>query len=650
MIPPSFESTKSPKKPVRHDFPKDLSVKNTDNPDKGYRLPAYDYRIPAAVLVLGVLSTALLLWTLRINERQRTSFQHVDALMDIQVRTAAFHLWFEEAISEGAREDMKKALPDLETALELSQALLRGGTSEHGVPLPPVDAPRLRGEFERIGVLLAEFREIALERYANPSGGGTGSPLDERFDAVFREVHDRVREIEVGAEKSLAKDVASTRRLLFAIVALWSGVVVASTWGLHHREARRRRAEQALDEAYDELEERILERTAELRGANRQLEEEILDRTRAELSLKMSEGEYKRLSTHFRTLLDTIPDSIILISREQKVVWANRGAHALSRRDPAGRLCYERWHGGAAPCEDCPAQRSYRSGNAETARIATADGRYWDVRTAPVVGASGAIEGVIEVASDITEKVARQAEAMRAGHLASLGELAAGVAHEINNPVNGIINYAQVLRNRSAPDSAEGDIAGRIQKEGHRVAAIVKGLLTFARGQKEEKLPASVEGILAESLSLTSSQMEKEGIRLLLAAAPDLPRLVANPNQIQQVFMNLISNARYALNRKYPGPHKDKVLEIRCEQIALGDVPHVRVAFLDRGDGIPANIRDKVMEPFFSTKPPGMGTGLGLSISLGIISDHDGALSIETAEGEFTRVVVDLPATEAGDG
>jgi signal transduction histidine kinase len=144
--------------------------------------------------------------------------------------------------------------------------------------------------------------------------------------------------------------------------------------------------------------------------------------------------------------------------------------------------------------------------------------------------------------------------------------------------------------------------------------------------------------------------MRKEGIRVVVEMYPDLPPVLANPNQIQQVMMNVISNARYAMNLKYRGGHENKVLEIRGEPIDVDGIRHVRMTFRDRGTGIAAHLLDKVVEPFFTTKPRGEGTGLGLSISHGIVSDHGGRLSIESVEGEFTKVVIDLPARESGHG
>ncbi|MCK5504040.1 MAG: GAF domain-containing protein, partial [Thermodesulfovibrionia bacterium] len=225
-----------------------------------------------------------------------------------------------------------------------------------------------------------------------------------------------------------------------------------------------------------------------------------------------------------------------------------------------------------------------------------------------------------ELQQEIAERKLAEAEALRASQLASLGELAAGVAHEINNPVNGIINYTQILFNKSEAGSKEHDIAGRIIREGDRIADIVKSLLSFARDNKDKKHPVHIHEIISESLALTETQIKKDGIHLRVKVSPDLPKIVAQPQQIEQVFLNIISNARYALNQKYPEAHDNKVLEITADKAIINNNRHIRTIFYDKGTGIPDEIQGKIINPFFSTKSDSQGTGLGLSISHGIIS------------------------------
>jgi signal transduction histidine kinase len=246
--------------------------------------------------------------------------------------------------------------------------------------------------------------------------------------------------------------------------------------------------------------------------------------------------------------------------------------------------------------------------------------------------------------TDITEQKRAEAETIKTSQLVLLGELAAGVAHEVNNPINGIINYSQILANKSSSGSEEHKIARRIIKESNRVAGIVRGLLSFAHSNKEEKHPVQLHEIMADSLSLVKTQLENNGITLMIDIPFGLPKIIANPHHIEQVFLNIINNARYALNQKYSFSDKNKVLEIYSKETTIIKQPFIRTVFHDKGTGISKEIIDNITDHFFSTKPTGKGTGLGLSISKNIISDHGGNLSIESTEGKFTKVIVDLPA------
>lgn len=377
----------------------------------------------------------------------------------------------------------------------------------------------------------------------------------------------------------------------------------------------------------------------------------ITERKRSEEKLRQSEEKYRKLSQELHALLNAIGDTLILLSPDMRVLWANNSNAYQADVLPSeitGKRCYELFFNRAEPCEECIVKMCFATGRKQT-HILNHHGRVLDKRAFPIIDGDG-VNSVILLIIDITEKITIQAEAMHASHLASLGELAAGVAHEINNPINGIINYAQVIINECNPDSLESDIGNRIVKEGDRIADIVKSLLSFAREGREDKWPTTVGSILKESLVLTQAQIRKEGIRLDIKTPDDLPGIHANFQRMQQVFLNIINNARYALNEKYPRRHENKVLQILGERIVIDDLEYVRITFHDRGVGIPADKLCMLTKPFFSTKPFGKGTGLGLSIIHKIITEHGGRLSFESVEGEFTKVIVDLPAKGPGNG
>jgi PAS domain S-box-containing protein len=397
----------------------------------------------------------------------------------------------------------------------------------------------------------------------------------------------------------------------------------------------------------DQLENLVQEKTAALVEINEALRSEVRERTEVEKTLRQSEHHLRQLLEEFNGLLEAIPDTLVLLSPDLHVLWTNKapngGVHP-DRLPSSDHACYQLWGDHAGHCADCPARRSFSTARPDTSQISTADGRTWEVRAFPIKDAQGRAVKMIETVTEITEKITLQAEAVRAAHLASLGELAAGVAHEINNPINGIINYAQMIANRIEKESREFDIAGRIIKEGDRIAVIVRSLLSFARAKQEEKKPTHVREILLDTLTLTEAQLRRDFIHLE-TKFPRQPLIIfANGSQIEQVFLNLINNARYALNQKYPDPHENKRLAISGAVIDLAGREYIRLIFHDHGTGIAAAIRDKVMNPFFSDKPGEKGTGLGLSISHGIVTDHEGRISIDTVEGEYTNFIIDLPS------
>lgn len=227
--------------------------------------------------------------------------------------------------------------------------------------------------------------------------------------------------------------------------------------------------------------------------------------------------------------------------------------------------------------------------------------------------------------------------------LESIGTLAGGVAHEINNPINGIINYAELIEDGNISPEQVKIFSQGIIHEGKRIAEIVKNLLSFARQEKQTHSPARIEDIIDQSVSLMRVMLRHDQITLELDIPQDLPSIKCRSQQIQQVIMNLITNARDALNAKYHGYHADKIIRIRCMMFYKDDRRWFRITVRDNGTGIPAEIMERIFDPFFTTKPRDEGTGLGLSISHGIVKDHHGELYFETEPGEYTEAILILP-------
>jgi PAS domain S-box-containing protein len=311
--------------------------------------------------------------------------------------------------------------------------------------------------------------------------------------------------------------------------------------------------------------------------------------------------------------------------------------------DCMGKTCHTVFHGLDQPCSPCHMEKAITSGTTQYLEYETKDGRSYEQAYTRITDVDGGGKVVVLV-RDITAKKTSLAVAMHAERLAAVGELAAGVAHEINNPINGIINYAQIIRNKSKKSSMTNDVAERMVKEGNRIARIVESLLSFSRRRHEEKVVVSVNDILSDSLTLTSAQMRKDSIILQISLNDALPQIMVQAHEIEQVFINIISNARYALNEKYPDPDNNKLLQIGSRSVRVEERDYIQVSFIDHGTGIAREIIEQVKSPFFSTKTEGKRTGLGLSISHGIIEDHGGKLTLQSEEGRYTCVNVELPA------
>jgi len=244
------------------------------------------------------------------------------------------------------------------------------------------------------------------------------------------------------------------------------------------------------------------------------------------------------------------------------------------------------------------------------------------------------------------EREEMQRQLYQSSKLASIGELSAGVAHEINNPLNGIINFAQLLKDEETPRSEfERQMIDGIIDEGERIAQIVRGLLTFARAETHELRQVHFAESIKTSIALFGHQFEKDGITVKIDLDPDLPLVRADASRLRQVVLNLISNAYHALKAKQVDPNEGKLFRITARRAGKnGEL--VRIEFYDNGVGIKRKDLGKVFDPFFTTRRETGGTGLGLSVSFGIIRDFGGTIKVESEEGKFTRFIIELSAIE----
>ena len=341
-----------------------------------------------------------------------------------------------------------------------------------------------------------------------------------------------------------------------------------------------------------------------------------------------------------------IQDPALVVSNDNRILEANPATCAAAkkrRNEVIGHKVCDILHGGHGSDNQCPLEQfiGYQKTQITETELHGLHGTYM-LTVSPLVEENGDINATFLLARNLTEEEVVRAEAIRTAQLATIGELASGVAHEINNPINGIINYAQIVLD--VPEDREAtENLNNIISEGKRIAGIISNLLDFARRREEILAPSRIERIVANSVQLIAHLLKKDGIICSVNFDGSIPPLMCNEQQLQQVFLNVISNARYALNNRFPKPCPEKKFDIEGKSHTKEGTTSIILTFTDYGIGIPLEIQNRLFDPFFSTKPKGEGTGLGLSISHGLVRDHDGFIRVKSKPGEWTKFIIDLP-------
>jgi signal transduction histidine kinase len=349
-------------------------------------------------------------------------------------------------------------------------------------------------------------------------------------------------------------------------------------------------------------------------------------------------------------LFQAIQDPVLVVTPQGTILNANNAALNAAKKNQSeiiGKGICTIIHGGSLPHMECPLEKFLltKSPRVEETTLPGLAGEYL-LTISPVKEVDGSIEKILLIARELTSDEVRKADSLRTAQMAAIGELAAGVAHEVNNPITGIINFAQLLLDDSEKDSLQAELLDRIVSEGERIALIIKNLLSFARESEKDNESVEMTEVIKNSLALIEHQFTKDGITLSKNFSDEPCQIYGNFTQLQQVILNLLSNARFALNERYPGAAKTKKIDILCSPyIRENGESVIQVIVEDTGTGIPQGILKRLFTPFFTTKPAGQGTGLGLSISYGIIQDHGGTIKVDSKFDQYTKMIVELPAS-----
>ncbi|NLI80815.1 MAG: PAS domain-containing protein [Deltaproteobacteria bacterium] len=375
-------------------------------------------------------------------------------------------------------------------------------------------------------------------------------------------------------------------------------------------------------------------------GFFREVQEKIAE-------LNATNIELSRKQRHIQAILDSITDVMAVLSPRLRISSVNRAFHEVfSESQPEGQTCYQVFRNADRPCFPCPALKAFEKNQVfrETV-IYPVDGknRHFEITASPLRSEGGRPCHILLLKRDVTLEQEYRAKYHQAERMATVGVLAAGVAHEINNPLTAIIGFAEGLKRRihRLPGNTEPAIVedfneyiAIIMKECDRCREIVRGLLTFSREGSSEFSQVCLNKLISDTLKLLKNHLRhcaRDIIRLDLDDT--LPQVRGDESQLKQVILNLLFNALDATQEK-------GTITLRT---FVNEEDRVCLSLEDSGCGIPPANLDKLFEPFFTTKPVGKGVGIGLSTCYNIVRKHGGEIIVQSREGFGSTFQVILP-------
>ena len=355
-----------------------------------------------------------------------------------------------------------------------------------------------------------------------------------------------------------------------------------------------------------------------------------------------AERRYRRERDFNRNILNNTQSMILVLDTAKLVSYANRRCYEAGYReqDLLGHPLVEMVSPSRRPILDEALDKTLQGNTIDHLEIPAFRGNgaagKFSISLSPMRNEKGDINSIVAVMTDVTDAADLQAKLMHTEKMAALGQLVSGVAHEVNNPLAAIVGFTDLLlENTEIPEEAKGELKVILQ-EAQRTRTIVRNLLSFARQMPEQREPLQVNSVVQQTLKLRAYDLSNRGIEMAERYQNDLPLTVGDPNQLQQVFLNIVNNAY------------DAVQEVeRTEKIEVSTwhgKGQIEIAFRDNGPGI--SHPDRIFDPFFTTKEVGKGTGLGLSICYGIVRAHRGEIiARNNPDGVGCTFLVRLPVS-----
>jgi PAS domain S-box-containing protein len=385
---------------------------------------------------------------------------------------------------------------------------------------------------------------------------------------------------------------------------------------------------------------------AQLEERDRRIRQEIAERIQTEKELRNAKEEWERT---FNAITDVvcIQDTAMKVRRVNQAVTTHFG---LTPEELVGKHCYEIFRKGLGVCPGCPELKTIRDLKPHRCEMRhEALGKIFEITVSPVLNEENELEGIVHIAKDITEQRKLEARISHSNKIEAIGTLAGGIAHDFNNILSAILGYAEVGRMRLPADNpAKSDIEGVI-KAGQRARELVKHILAFSRKTEHALVHVPIQSVTKEAMKLLRASIPAN-IEFRTNFAAPYSYILADPSHVHQIIMNLGTNAYHAMQEN-GGVLTVSLQEISAGERGLADLPAARCIELeisDTGHGILPEIRDKIFDPYFTTKEIGKGTGLGLSVVHGIVKNYNGTVTVDSAAGNGAtfRIYFPLVSTE----
>ena len=376
-----------------------------------------------------------------------------------------------------------------------------------------------------------------------------------------------------------------------------------------------------------------------------------LERAVEERSLELAESERK-----YRTFVESSVDGIVTTDPKGHITFANNAMEQMlaeRRESLAGRHISEFYARGISEAREIMVQLEKHGHFRNREMLLVNRGREIPILTSAslLYNEAGQIVGTLGTFKDVSERKnlqskleKTQAQLVQTMKMRALGDLVAGVAHSINNPLMASNTMLHVMMEDMSENPVRPNRLNLLAECNRRIEATVNHLKDFSRQSPGKFGTVDVNKTVEDALIISAQQLLNRNIRIVRTLAPSLPRVCGDANQLEEVIMELLANARDAMEES----QKEKILHIATLVEREDGKEGVVIEVKDNGNGIPLDLQDKIFEPFFSTKEMGKGTGLGLSVCYGIVEQHGGHMEVESVPGEFALFRVRLPAVEKG--